>query len=322
MLSKIKDIKETFREAKHLTEKKSKRFKLSDIIDNRVNYYMLAPFFIFFLFFTVLPILSSAGISFSYFNMLQTPKFIGFTNYLKLFLDDDIFLIAIRNTLLCAFITGPIGYFACLFFAWLINDLPKKLRVLMTFVFYAPSISGNLFVVWAFIFSGDQYGMINSVFMRLGISKDPVQFLTNPEYALTVVIIVQIWMSLGASFLAFMAGFQNIDSDLYEAGAIDGIRNRWQEFFFLTLPAMGPQLLFGAVMTISSSFSIGAVAATLTGMPSVDYSTHTIISHIQDFGLIRFELGYASAISVVLFIVILLTNFIIRAIINAYTGRD
>lgn len=322
MLSRLKDVGETFRLARSLTQKEKSGFHVRDITKNRVNYFMLAPFFVFFFFFTVLPILGSIGISFTYFNMLQPPRFIGLSNYLRLFLDDDIFLIAVRNTFICALITGPISYFACLFLAWLINEFPRWLRVFLTFVFYAPSISGNLYVVWAFIFSGDSVGMINSFLMRFGIIREPIQFLTNPDYALAVVIIVQIWMGLGASFLSFIAGLQNIDHEQYEAGAIDGIRNRWQELFYITIPSMGPQLLFGAVMTISASFAVGAVAAALTGMPSVDYSTHTIISHIQDFGLLRFELGYASAISVVLFAVILFTNFIIRKLINSFASQD
>lgn len=290
------------------------------IMRNKVSYLMLAPFFILFFMFTVLPILSAFGLSFTYFNMLQFPRFIGWSNYIRLLLADDIFLIAIRNTLIFALITGPISYFCCLFFAWLINELPRKLRTLMTFVFYAPSISGNLFVIWMFIFSGDAYGMANSFLMRLAIIYEPIQWLTDADYNLAVVIIVQIWLSLGASFLSFAAGLKGIDRQLYEAGAVDGIRNRWQELFKITLPSMGPQLMFGAVMQISAAFSVGNIAQVLTGFPSTDYSTHTIITHIQDHGSLRFEMGYASAISVVLFAAIFLTNSVIRRIINRYAA--
>jgi multiple sugar transport system permease protein len=190
----------------------------------------------------------------------------------------------------------------------------------MTFVFYAPSISGNLFFMWIFIFSGDAVGMVNSILIRIGIITDPIQWLTDAKYNLAIVMIVQIWLSLGASFLAFIAGLKGIDPELYEAGAMDGIRNRWQELFKITLPSMGPQLLFGAVMQISASFSVGYVAQVLTGLPSTDYSTHTIVSHIQDFGSIRFEMGYASAISVVLFIMILVTNAVIRKVIARFAS--
>lgn len=291
-----------------------------EIVVNRVNYLMLAPFVILFFTFTVLPIFSAFGLSFTNFNMLQVPNFIGWSNYIRLFLADDVFLIAVRNTLIFAVLTGPISYFCCLFFAWLINELPPKLRTFMTFVFYAPSISGNLYVIWMYIFSGDAYGMANSFLMRLAVINEPIQWLTDPEYNLTIVIIVQIWLSLGTSFLSFIAGLQGIDRQLYEAGAVDGIRNRWQELFKITLPSMGPQLLFGAVMQISAAFSVGAIAQTLTGFPSTDYSTHTIITHIQDYGTLRFEMGYASAISVVLFVVIFLTNNVIRRVISKYAS--
>lgn len=291
-----------------------------EIVANWVNYLMLAPFVTLFFIFTVLPIISAFGLSFTNFNMLQTPRYIGWSNYIRLFLADDVFLIAVRNTLVFAVLTGPISYFCCLFFAWLINELPPKLRTIMTFVFYAPSISGNLFVIWMYIFSGDAYGMANSLLMTLGIIHEPIQWLTDPQYNLTIVIIVQIWLSLGASFLSFIAGLQSVDRQLYEAGAVDGIRNRWQEFFKITLPSMGPQLLFGAVMQISAAFSVGGIAQTLTGFPSTDYSTHTIITHIQDYGSLRFEMGYASAISVVLFIAIFFTNNLIRRVIEKYTA--
>lgn len=302
-----------------LNKKKGKKL-LAEIKKNKVSYLMLAPFFVLFFFFTVMPIVSAFGLSFTYFNMLEAPRFVGWTNYIRLFLDDDVFLIAVKNTLIFAFITGPISYFACLFFAWLIIQLPKPLKTIMTFVFYIPSISGNLYVVWTYIFSGDAYGLVNNLLMRLGIVYEPIQWLTDADYTLAIVIIVQIWLSLGASFLSFIAGFQGIDRELYDAAAVDGIRNRFQELTKITLPCMGPQLVFGAVMQISTSFSVGAVATQLTGFPSVDYSTHTVITHIQDYGYLRFEMGYASAISVVLFLVIFFTNIVIRKIIDRYAG--
>lgn len=292
------------------------------IRQNRASYIMLAPFFILFAYFTLIPIISAFYLSFTYFNMLETPKFIGWNNYIRLFLDDDVFLIAIRNTIIMAFITGPISYFACLLFAWLINELPRTLKTIMTFVFYAPSISGNMFVIWIYIFSGDAYGLVNNLLTRLGILNDAIQWLTNPRYALFILIIIQLWLSLGASFLSFIAGLQNINPELYEAGAIDGIRNRWQELFRITLPSMGPQLMFGAVMQIASSFSVGYISIMLTGFPSTDYSTHTIITHVYDYGNLRFEMGYASAVSVVLFILILASNMLIRKIISTFASQD
>lgn len=279
---------------------------------------MLLPFFCFFALFIILPIFASIALSFTDFNMLQFPKFVFLDNYSSLFLDDDVFLISVKNTLVFAFLTGPLSYFLCLLFAWLINEMSKPLRMLFTLIFYAPSIAGNIFVVWTAILSGDRYGLLNSLLIQTGFISDPIKWLTNPAYTLGSVIVVQLWLSLGISFLSFIAGFQGIDRSMYEAGAVDGIRNRFQELIYLTLPSMAPMLLFSAVMQITASFGVGAVSSALVGNPSTDYSAHTVVLHMQDYGMIRYELGYASAISVVLFLAMILTNTLIKKILSKY----
>lgn len=282
---------------------------------DRACYFMIAPFMLLFLIFTVLPVAAAIGLSFTDFNMLQTPNFVGLDNYRTLFLNDDVFIIAVKNTLILALITGPLSYIACYIFAWFINELPGKLRAIMTVVFYAPSISGGVLSIWTYIFSGDRLGILNSFLVRFGFIDAPIQWLTDPEYMMTCCIIVQLWLSLGTSFLSFMAGFKTVDTTLYEAGAIDGVKNRFQEVWFLTLPQMKPQLLFGAVMQIASSFAVGAIPMQLTGFPSTDYATHTIIAHVQDYGSTRFELGYACAISTVLLMVMLLVNKVVNKVL-------
>lgn len=281
----------------------------------RSSYLMIGPFMLAFFIFTVIPVVAAIALSFTDFNMLQTPNFVGFANYETLFLNDDVFIIAVRNTLILAFITGPLGYIACFIFAWFINELPNKIRAFMTLVFYAPSISGGAYVIWTFILSSDRYGLLNGLLMKYGFLDEPILWLQDTQYMLICVIIVQLWLSLGTSFLSFLAGFKTVDTTLYEAGAIDGVHNRFQEIWFLTLPQMKPQLLFGAVMQISGSFACGAVGATLCGNPSVDYATHTIMNHIDDYGGARYELGYACAISTVLLMVMLLTNKVINKVL-------
>ena len=276
---------------------------------------MIAPFMIAFFIFTVIPVVAAIVLSFTDFNMLQTPNFVGFENYKTLFLNDDVFIIAVKNTLIIALITGPLGYIACFIFAWFINELPNRVRAVMTVIFYAPSISGGVYTIWTYILSGDRYGVVNGILMKLGILDAPILFLNDTDYMLTCCIIVQLWLSLGTSFLSFLAGFKTVDTTLYEAGAIDGINNRFQEIWFMTLPQMKPQLLFGAVMQISSSFACGAVMSSLCGMPSTDYATHTIINHISDYGGERYELGYACAISTVLLMVMLLVNKVINKVL-------
>lgn len=279
---------------------------------------MILPYFIFFLVFTIIPVLVAIYLSFTYFNLLQPPQFRGLFNYARLLLDDDVFLIALKNTLIFALLTGPISYLICVLFAWLINELPSKLRALMTLVFYAPSISGTLYVIWGFIFSGDSYGMVNGFLMQMGLINDPILWLTDPQYNMTILIIVQIWLSLGTSFLALIAGLQGVDRSLYEAGAIDGIRNRFQELIKITIPSIGPSLMFSAVMQISSSFAVGRLSMALAGFPSTDNSASTIVTHLLDYGNYRYEMGYACAIATVLFIMMLTMNAFVKFLLRKY----
>lgn len=286
---------------------------------SRVSYSMVAPFLLVFMTFTVLPVIMSFFLSFTSFDMLQAPRFIGLSNYVNLFLNDDVFLIALKNTFILAIITGPLSYVMAFLFAWLINELPRKFRWFMTLIFYAPSISGNAYLLWQLIFSSDMYGILNANLINLGIINSPILWLETPAYALPILIVVQLWLSLGVSFLAFIAGLQTVDRTLYEAAAIDGIKNRWQELWFITLPQMKSQLMFGAVMQITNALGIAVVSINLLGFPSVEYSGHTIVTHLMDFGSTnstRLEMGYASAIATVLFFIMLGSNLIVQKIIR------
>lgn len=285
---------------------------------NKACYAMLLPFMSLFIIFTVVPVVMSLPMGFTNFNMIETPKFVGLSNFYTLFLNDDVFLIAVRNTLIFAIFTGPFSYILSFIIAWLINEMNAFLKTFFTFVFYAPSMTTSVYVTWQLILSGDSYGYLNAVLIDLGILNEPAQWLTDSNYILTVVIIVQLWMSMGAGFLAIRAGFQNIDKSMYEAGAIEGIKNRWQELFYITIPSMGPQLLFAAVIQISASFTVGVVGQNLVGLPSTDYAAHTIMNHATDYGNIRYEMGYASAICFVLFAAMLLANKGINWLLGKY----
>ena len=282
----------------------------------KTYYLFLAPYAILFTLFYVVPVITSLVLSFTYFNILEPPKFIGLQNYINLLLADDVFLIAVKNTFLLAAITGPIGYMAAFLFAWFINELPKRIRAFAIVIFYAPTISGQVYLIWAIMFSGDAYGYINAFLIKFGIINAPILWLTNPTYMLNVVVIVTLWMSLGTGFLAFVAGLQGVDSAQYEAGYIDGVKNRWQELWYITLPSMKPMLMFGAVMTITQAFGIADVPTSLTGFPSTDYATQTVVTHLVDYGSIRYEMGYASAIATLLFITMILCNKAIQAMLR------
>lgn len=283
---------------------------------HKYKYMMIAPFGLIFFIFTLLPVLVSIIFSFTSFNMVEAPEFVGWSNYLNLMVYDPIFLTAIKNTLFFAIITGPVSYIMCFLFAWMVNDLPRIPRAIMTLVFYAPSISGNAYLVWKLLFSSDSYGWVNAWLMKLGITQEAVQWLVTKEYIMPILIIVQLWLSLGVSFLTFIAGFQNLDKSLLEAGAVEGVKNRWQELWYIILPSMKPQLMFGAVMQITSSLSVSQLSIDLVGFPSVSYAGHTILTHLHDFGNVRYELGYACTIAVILFLIMMFCNIVVQKLLR------
>ena len=280
--------------------------------NNKTAYFMVAPFLLLFIIFTVLPVFLSIILSLTDFNMLQVPNFVGIDNYMRLFMDDEIFILACQNTLVFASVTGPVSYILALLVAWFINELPPKIRAIVTLVFYAPSISGQAYLVWKTLFSSDSYGWANAVLMKFGLINSPILWFSDAKYVMGLCIVVALWTSLGTAFLSFIAGLQTIDRSMYEAAAVDGIKNRWQELWYITLPTMRPQLMFGAVLSITSSFGFGGVVTALCGFPSVDYAAHTIMHHLGDYGGSRYEIGYASAIAVILFVIMFSANIVIK----------
>ncbi len=304
-------LKKYFILRKHNAEVTVKKIKM-----NKLCYLFLAPYAILFTIFYILPVISSIVLSFTSYNILEPAKFNGITNYLELILEDDIFLIGVKNTFLIAIITGPLGYIMAFLFAWLINELPRWIRTIAVIVFYAPSIAGNLFTIFGVFFRGDYYGYFNALLISLGIIDTPILWFTNPQYMLPICMIVILWMSLGTGFLSFVAGLQGVDRSQFEAGYVDGIKNRWQELWYITLPNMKPMLMFGAVMSITSAFGVCDVTMALCGYPSTDYAARTVVTHLFDYGFSRFEMGYASAIATMLFIIMILCNKAIQNLLQ------
>ncbi len=277
---------------------------------------LLAPFFILFFLFIFLPVICSIVLSFFSFDMVSAPSFAGADNYIRMFLDDDVFLTTLKNTLLLAVLTGPAGFLLSFILAWFINEFSPRVRTVLSFMFYCPALVGNALYIWQVAFSNDSYGYANSLLLSAGLIVEPINWLKNPTYIIPIIVIVQLWMSMGVSFLANISGLQNINTEMYEAGAIDGIRNRWQELWYITLPAMENMLLFSAVMQIASAFSIGSVCTTLVGYPSVNYTADTIVSYLTDVGTTKYEMGYACAISVILFLMMALTRALIGKLLR------
>ena len=283
---------------------------------NKVAYLMVAPYMLLFCLFTVIPVLLSIVISFTDFNLLEWPDFVFLDNYIRLFLDDDLFITACTNTLIFAVIVGPCSYIMSFMVAWFINELPPKIRAVVTLVFYAPSISGQVYLIWGTLFSGDSYGWVNGTLLKLGLITEEIQFFEDKKYIMPLCIVVALWCSLGTAFLSFIAGLQGIDKSMFEAGAVDGVRNRWQELWYITLPSMRPQLMFGAIMAITSSFGFGSVVNALCGFPSTDYAAYTIMHHLEEYGNNRYETGYSSTIAVVLFAIMIGANVLVKKFLS------
>ena len=283
---------------------------------NWVAYVMIAPYMIVFSLFTIVPVALSMVISFTDFNMLQIPNIVWFENYINLFFADDIFLIACKNTLIFAAIVGPASYLMAFLIAWFINELSPRIRAVVTLIFYAPSISGQVYLIWGVLFDADSYGWVNATLLELGLIDKAQEWFKDADYVMPLCIVVALWTSLGTTFLTFIAGLQGIDRAQYEAGAVDGVKNRWQELWYITLPNMKPQLMFGAVLAITNAFGFGGVVTALAGFPSVDYAAHTIMHHLDDYGGQRYEIGYSSAIAVVLFIIMIGSNMLVRKMLS------
>ena len=283
---------------------------------NKAAYVLVAPYMILFTIFTVLPVVLSIVISFTDFNMLQWPNIVWLDNYITLFLADDIFLLCCKNTFVFAVIVGPASYLMSFLVAWFINELSPRVRAIVTLIFYAPSISGQVYLIWGTLFSGDSYGWVNAWLIQFGLIDKEIQFFEDADWVMPLCIVVALWTSLGTAFLSFIAGLQGVRQELYEAGAVDGIRNRWQELWYITLPQMRPQLMFGAVMAITNSFGFGGIVTALCGFPSVDYCAHTIMHHLEDYGSQRLEYGYSSIIAVVLFAIMIGANTLVRKVLS------
>ncbi len=277
---------------------------------------MLAPFSIFFFLFTIIPIISSLLLSFTSYDLLSTPKFIGIENFIRMFVQDEVFGTVIKNTLVFSVVAGPIGFLLSFILAWFVNEFSPMGRTILSFMFYSPSLVGNAYFIWKVLFSGESYGYLNSLLLSMGVTTEPILWLKTPQYLMPIIIVVQLCQSMGISFLSNISGLQNVSADLYVAGSIDGIKNRRQGLRYITLPCMSHMLLFSAVMQIQSSFSVSAIAIELAGFPSTQHAVDTIVSHMTDVATVRFEFGYASSIALILFIMMFSTRMIIGKVLS------
>ncbi|THF83300.1 carbohydrate ABC transporter permease [Cohnella fermenti] len=278
----------------------------------RISYLFVAPFTLVFIAFIVVPVAMAVGLSFTYYNGIEPPRFIGWSNFQYLLSQDLLFLqYALPNTFKYAIIVGPGGYVAGFLLAWLISLLGKGLRKWVALAVYAPSLTAGtaMTIIWLPLLSGDRIGYLNSFLLNNGLIDVPKLWVTDPKLIMGSMIVVSLWASMGVGFLAMLAGIQNVDPQLYEAGRIDGVRSRLQELWYLTIPSMKPQMLFGCVMAIVTTLRAGNIGVELSGVnPTPQYAGNLIVNHIQDFGFIRYEMGYAAAISVFLLLLMYVSN--------------
>lgn len=291
------------------------RWTLYQMKENWVGYAFTFPFMLIFTVFTVVPVIASLVLSLTSYNLIQWPTWVGFENYIQLFLDDELFIIALKNTLIFAVTTGPASYLLSFAVAWFINELPPKSRAVITLIFYAPSIC-SAYTIFQYFFDSDAYGLVNSWLMKLGFIDQPIRWFQDEKYIMPLCIAVALWMSLGTAFLSFIAGLQGVDRSQYEAAAVDGVTNRWQELWYVTLPNMKNQLMFGAVMAITGAFGFGDVVTQLAGNPSQGYCAYTLSHHFGEYAGTRWEMGYAAAISFIMFLLCYGTNQLIMKLIS------
>lgn len=267
---------------------------------------LFAPYGLLFLLFIVVPVLAAVGLSFTYFNTIEAPRFTGLDNYVTLFTNDDIFMQKVLpNTLIYALFVGAGGYLLSFILAWALSQISAKPRTILAILIYSPSMTGSVLIgtIWAPFFNGDKSGYLNYLLLHFKWISEPINWLQSEEYLLPIMIFVALWSSMGVGFLAILAGILGINEELYEAAYIDGVRNRFQEIVYVTIPSAKPQMLFGAVMAIVNTFQSSGVGVTLSGSnPTPNYAGQLIVTHIEDYGFIRYEMGYAAAISVVLLI--------------------
>ena len=304
--------------------KKNKRtLRESEVREEITSYLFLSPYLILFTVFIVIPVILALLLSFTNFDTVNFPSFVGLKNYITLLTTDNTFMqYVLPNTIKFSLIVGPVGYFMSFIMAWVLAQIPHRSRTLFALMLYSPTLTSGvaMTVIWRVLFNGDQMGYLNSILLNIGWIQEPIQWLQSSEWLMPVMILVSLWNSMGIGFLSMLAGILNINSELYEAGYIDGISNRFQEIIYITIPSMKPQMLFGAVMAVINTFQTGAIGVQLSGAnPTPQYAGQMMLNHIEDYGFLRYEMGYAAAISVVL---LLMIWFLSKIVFNVLGEKD
>lgn len=273
---------------------------------------LLAPYAFLFCLLIAIPVIIAAALSFTYFNTIEFPEWVGLDNFVTLFTADSVFMQKVLpNTLIYAVFVGLGGYILSFMLAWSLAQLPKWPRTILAIILYSPSLTGGVLLssVWSVVFNGSDSGYLNYILLKLDLITEPILWLQSDAHLLWIMIVVSLWSSMGIGFLSILSGILNGNEELYEAARIDGVKNRFQEIIYITIPQCKPQMLFGAVMAIVNTFQSSGIGVALSGSnPTPNYAGQLIVTHIEDYGFIRYEMGYAAAISVVLLLFIRLMS--------------
>ncbi|MDI3310428.1 MAG: sugar ABC transporter permease [Thermoanaerobacterium sp.] len=260
---------------------------------------------ILFLIFVVIPSLMSLYLSFTDYNVIQTPKLIGIKNYITL-LKDQFFWISLKNTFYYTALYVPLGIITALFSALLLNR--KKIGIgIFRVSFYLPVLSSAVATatIWIWLLN-PQYGIINTVLGWFGINGPA--WLADTRWAMISIVVMSVWASFGSNMMIFLAGLQGIPDYLYESAKLDGA-NRWQLFWYITLPSLRSTTFFVTTMLFINAFQMFDQAFVMTqGGPG--NTTLTLVYYIYNNGFGSLRMGYASALSFVLFLIILTVSLI------------
>lgn len=273
----------------------------------------LGPYLVVFFIFTILPVIVSYFIAFCQFNTMEFPEWVGLENFRRLFLEEEYFGMALSNSFVLAAISGPVNYMVAFAFSWALNEIPSKPRTILTMFFYLPALSGGFTFIIDLLFSGDRYGFLNAWLLQLNLIDEPIIWSKDEDLMLPVAIIIMLWSALGTQFLIFLSSLQSVDKSLYEAAAVDGISNRWQELYYITLPSIKGQLMLNAILSITAAVNIAAPA--LFGFPTNNYKLYTVTMLSTDYAT-RLEMGYVTAISSLLLLISVLLNKMIQFLIS------
>lgn len=263
-------------------------------------YGFLLPNLLGFLAFTLLPVLAALLISFTDWDLLQAPSWVGFANYRRLAVD-PLFLEVLRNTLLYVAGTVPVQMAIALLVAM---ALSRRLPGTLFFrtAYFMPVVASTVAValVWRWIFHAD-FGLLNSFLFYIGID-DPPKWLSSTRWALPAIIIMSIWQQIGFSMVLFLAGLQSVPSHLYEAAKIDGAGG-FDRFRYITVPMLSSTTFFVLVISIINSFQVFEQAFIMTGGGPAN-ATNTLVFNIYRYAFQFFQMGYASAMAWVLFAIV------------------